>query len=87
MRSSIYYDLANRLLRYSKKCLTEKTDPDFADAVYTAAMFFNDKVVFYPQVSGITPTVIREGGDSIDNGQTDPDPDDGRQAEEPIASK
>ena len=29
--------LKNRLLRYTKKYLTEKTDPDFADAIFEAA--------------------------------------------------
>lgn len=64
MKSSIYDDLANRLLRYSRNCLTERTDPDFADAVFTAAKFFHD-TLFYPQVDGITPSVIDQESELI----------------------
>lgn len=36
----ILEDLARRLRRYTKKCISDAFDPDFADAVYEAAGLF-----------------------------------------------
>lgn len=35
-------ELINRLSRYSKQCLTERTDPDFADGVEEAKRDLRD---------------------------------------------
>lgn len=47
--------LTNRLLRYSKKCLSEKLDPDFADAVFEANKIINELSVHGKWIPRILP--------------------------------